>query len=160
MTTVKVVDLRCVGQVMWRLFIIEHFLLYIYIYTYIYVYVWFVASFVVENHCPGSFWAWLIKILWDFKSNWFHVDHLLVLLSSIEVYSMIDSSKRIGKFPEVLNFNRFFLKLNRFFPDIVENRQTLKRHILQWHLIILRFWFSIGRDGVVICWEWASLVWP
>ena len=32
---------------------------------------------------------------------------------SIEVYS-IDSSKMIGKFPEVLNFNMSFLKLNRF----------------------------------------------
>ena len=32
---------------------------------------------------------------------------------AFEVYS-IDSSKTIGKFPEVLNFNRSFLELNRF----------------------------------------------
>jgi hypothetical protein len=37
----------------------------------------------------------------------------LVLLYEIGVYS-INSSKRIGNFHAVLNFNRLFLKLNRF----------------------------------------------
>ena len=33
------------------------------------------------------------------------------------VYSFIDSSKMIGNSPKVSNFNRSFLKLNRFICD-------------------------------------------
>ena len=43
----------------------------------------------------------------DSISSRLHVDIFCVLISSFEVYS-IDSSKRIGNFPEVLNFNRSF----------------------------------------------------
>ena len=39
--------------------------------------------------------------------------HLSDLLDLFEVYS-IDSSKMSGNIPEVLNFNRVFLNLNRF----------------------------------------------
>ena len=48
------------------------------------------------------------------KSNRLYV-HILQFsfLKKIGVYS-INSSKTIGNFPEVLNFNRLFLKLNRF----------------------------------------------
>ena len=49
----------------------------------------------------------------DSKSNRLHVDIFRLCFHSFEVYS-IDSSKMIGKFPEVLNFNRLFRKLNRF----------------------------------------------
>ena len=41
-----------------------------------------------------------------------HVGHLPVFLYGFGVY-YIDSSEMFGKFPEVLHFNRLFLKLNR-----------------------------------------------
>ena len=51
----------------------------------------------------------------DSKSNRLHVDIFQFwCIHSFEVYSIIDSSKMIGKYSEVLNFNRLFLKLNGF----------------------------------------------
>ena len=48
----------------------------------------------------------------DSKSNRLHVDHIFgFCFHSFEVYS-IDSSQVIGKFLEVLNFNRLFLELH------------------------------------------------
>ena len=49
----------------------------------------------------------------DSKSNQLHVDIIRFGVDSFEVYS-IHSSKMIGKSPEVSNFSRLFLKLNRF----------------------------------------------
>ena len=63
----------------------------------------------------GNFWAYKVgQATSDFKSNRLHVDIFRFwCFHSFEVYS-IDSSKTIDEFPEVLNFNRLFLKLNRF----------------------------------------------
>ena len=47
------------------------------------------------------------------KSNQLHVDIFRFFFYLSQVYS-IDSSRMMGNFPEVLNFNRLFLKLNRF----------------------------------------------
>ena len=48
-------------------------------------------------------------------TGWLHVDIFRFwCFHSFEVYSSIDSSKMIGKFPDALNFNRLFLELNRF----------------------------------------------
>ena len=49
----------------------------------------------------------------DSKSNRLHVEILRFCFHTFDVFS-IESSKMIGKFPEVLNFNQLFLKLNRF----------------------------------------------
>ena len=49
----------------------------------------------------------------DSKSNWLHVDIFRFYFHSFEIYS-VDSSKLMGKFPEVLNLNRLFLELNQF----------------------------------------------
>ena len=49
----------------------------------------------------------------DFKSNRLHVDIFRFFFPSFEVYS-IDSSKTMGKFLEVLDFNRLILILNQF----------------------------------------------
>ena len=63
---------------------------------------------------------------WDLgvcKSNRLHVHILWFSFIKIGIYSMI-SSRMIGNFPTILNFNWLFLKLNRFicnylpgFPD-------------------------------------------
>ena len=55
---------------------------------------------------PGKFLGIVGQDPSDSKSNWLHVHIFPVLLYSFEVWS-IDSSKMIGKFLEVLNFNRF-----------------------------------------------------
>ena len=47
------------------------------------------------------------------KSNRLHTEIFLLLLKEIGVYS-IDSSKMMGNFPEVLNFNQLNLKLDWF----------------------------------------------
>ena len=47
------------------------------------------------------------------KSNRLHVDILRFSFIKLGVYS-IDSSKMVGNFLVVLNFNRLFLKINRF----------------------------------------------
>ena len=47
------------------------------------------------------------------ESNRLHVDILWVFLYEDGVY-FINSSKMIGNFPAVSNFNRLFLKINRF----------------------------------------------
>ena len=61
MAMVKVVDVTRVGQVMWRLFIIEHLLLYTYIYICVCMNEWFMASFVVENrHSKDTFYNALL----------------------------------------------------------------------------------------------------
>ena len=62
---------------------------------------------------PGKFLGIVGQGPSDSKSNWLHVDIFQFCFHSFEVYS-IDSFKKIGKFPEVLNFNRLCLKLNRF----------------------------------------------
>jgi hypothetical protein len=49
----------------------------------------------------------------DSKSSPLHVDIFRFSFHSFEAYSR-DSSKMMGNFREVLNFNRLFLKLNRF----------------------------------------------
>ena len=67
---------------------------------------------------PRAQWSgrFLGIIGWDpsvCKSNRLHVDILRFFLYYIGVYS-INSSKMIGNFPAVSNFNRLYLKLNRF----------------------------------------------
>ena len=47
----------------------------------------------------------------DFKFNRLHVDIFRFCFQPFEVCS-IDSSNIVGKFQEVLNYNRLFLKLN------------------------------------------------
>ena len=54
-------------------------------------------------------------------TGWLHVGIFPFFFHSFEVYS-IDSSKRIGNFHSVLNFNWLFLKLNLFicnYPPVV-----------------------------------------
>ena len=48
------------------------------------------------------------------KSNWLHVNILQFFFYESGVYS-IDSTKMVGNFPGILNFNRLFLKLKWFF---------------------------------------------
>ena len=62
---------------------------------------------------PGKFLGIVRQDPSDSESNRLHVDIFQFCSLSFEVYS-IDSSKMIGKFPEVSNFNRLNLKLNRF----------------------------------------------
>ena len=47
------------------------------------------------------------------KSNRWHVDMLRFSFTKLR-YILWNSSKMIGNFPAVLNFNQLFLKLNRF----------------------------------------------
>ena len=64
---------------------------------------------------PGSFGTYRVgQDPSDSESNRLRV-HILWFwcFHSSEVYSL-DSSKMIGKFPEVLNLNRLFFQLNRF----------------------------------------------
>ena len=49
-----------------------------------------------------------------YKSSRLHVDILRISFNKFWGVYSIDSSKMIGDFPAVLNFNRLFLKLNRF----------------------------------------------
>ena len=62
---------------------------------------------------PGKFLGIVGKDPSDSKCNQLHVDIFRVCFHSFEVYS-IDSPNITGNSPEVLNFNRLFLKLNRF----------------------------------------------
>ena len=62
---------------------------------------------------PGKFFGIVRQGPSDSESNRLHVDIFRFCSQSFEVYS-IDSSKMIGIFPEVSNFNRLNLKLNRF----------------------------------------------
>ena len=62
---------------------------------------------------PGKFLGIVGQDPSDSKSNRLHVDIFRFCFHSFEVYS-IDSSKMIGNSPEVSNFNRLNLKLNRF----------------------------------------------
>ena len=67
-----------------------------------------------ENQCPhGKFLGIVGQDPSVSESNRLHVDIFRFFFHSVEVYS-IDSSKMIGNSPEVFNFNRLFLKLNRF----------------------------------------------
>jgi hypothetical protein len=50
----------------------------------------------------------------DSKSTRLHVSMLWICFPLFEVYSSIESSKMIGNPFEVSNFDRLFLKLNRF----------------------------------------------
>ena len=64
---------------------------------------------------PGKFLDMIVgQDASDSKSNRLHVDIFRFCFHSFEVYSCIDSCKMIGKFPEVSNFNRLFLEVNRF----------------------------------------------
>ena len=47
------------------------------------------------------------------KSNWLHVDILRFFFIKLGYILYIDSSKLIGNFLAVFNFNRLYLKLNR-----------------------------------------------
>jgi hypothetical protein len=63
--------------------------------------------------CLGSFWAYSVgQAPSDSKPNRLHVDIFRICFYSFEVYSFIHSSKMVGNYPGVLNFNRLFLKLN------------------------------------------------
>ena len=62
---------------------------------------------------PGKFFGIVGEDPSDSKSNPLHVDIFRFCFHSFEVLSM-DSSKLFGNSPEVSNFNRLFLKLNRF----------------------------------------------
>ena len=61
---------------------------------------------------PGKFLGIVGQDPSDSNSNQLHVDIFRFCFHSFEVH-FIDSSKMIGKFPEVFNFNRLFLELNR-----------------------------------------------
>ena len=61
----------------------------------------------------GDFWAYSVEIRVFSKSNHVHADIFRFFLMILEVYAL-NSIKLMGNFPEVLNFNRSFLKLNRF----------------------------------------------
>ena len=79
------------------------------------------------TQCPGCFRAYIVvsQDPSDSKSSRFHVDICqFCVLHSFEVYS-INSSKMIGKFHEVLNFNRLFFELDRF---ICNEPPVLPRH--------------------------------
>ena len=63
---------------------------------------------------PMNFWVCIVgQDPSDSKSIRLHVDILRFGFHSSEIYS-IDSSKMIDNPPEVSNFNRLYLKLNRF----------------------------------------------
>ena len=62
---------------------------------------------------PGKFLGIVGQDPSDFKSNRLHVDIFRFCFYSFEVY-FIDSFEMVGTFPEILNFNWFFLELNRF----------------------------------------------
>ena len=68
--------------------------------------------FLVSKQCPGRFIGIISHDPRVSKSNRLHFVNFC-LLSEWEVYS-IDSSVMVGKFPEVLNFNWLYLKLNWF----------------------------------------------
>ena len=48
------------------------------------------------------------------KSNWLHVDILRFSFVKLAYILQIPQKCMMGNFPAVLNFNRLFLKLNRF----------------------------------------------
>ena len=77
-----------------------------------------------------TYYKWSERFLsiigWDpsvGKSNQLHVDILQFFLYTVGVYS-INSSKMIGNFPTVLNFNWFICNKLPVLPD----------HSLLWHL--------------------------
>ena len=75
---------------------------------------------------PGHFLGIVRQDPNDSTSDRSHVDIFRFCFHSFEVYSR-DSSKMIGKFPEVLNFNRLFLELNRFTcnqPPVLPGHRT------------------------------------
>jgi len=60
----------------------------------------------------GDFWTKSVKILVFLSPTGYHC-HLPVYLHQFEV-DLMDSSKEIGNFPEIYNFNWLFLKLTHF----------------------------------------------
>ena len=67
------------------------------------------------SQCPGSFWAYIVRQdPSDSKSNQLHVDIFQFCFYSFEEVYSVDSSKMIRNSPEISNFNRLDLKLNRF----------------------------------------------
>ena len=65
---------------------------------------------------PGKFLGIVGQDPSDSKSTRLHVDIFWFCFHSFKVY-FVDSSKMIGNSPEVSNFNRLFLKLNRFISN-------------------------------------------
>jgi hypothetical protein len=65
------------------------------------------------HQCPGIFLAKSVKIPVILNPTGEHVD---IFRFCLEAYS-IDSSKMTGNSPEVSNFNRLVLRLNRFICD-------------------------------------------
>ena len=69
-------------------------------------------------HCLGSIRAYRVgQYPSHSKFNRLHVDIFRFCCIHFKVFS-VDSHKMIGNSSKVFNFNRLFLKLNRFFPDI------------------------------------------
>jgi hypothetical protein len=66
------------------------------------------AHVTLAARCPGRFFSRYPIV---FKSNTLHAELFQVFFIESE-YISIDPSKIVGYFPEVLNFNRLFLKLN------------------------------------------------
>ena len=62
---------------------------------------------------PGRIWGIIGQDPSDSKSNRHHVEIFRFLIDWFR-YILQISSKMMGNFPEVLNFNRLFLKVNRF----------------------------------------------
>ena len=63
--------------------------------------------------CPERFLGVINRDPVVSNINWLHVDIFQLSFCEVEEYSS-DSSKLISNFPEVLDLNWLFLKLNRF----------------------------------------------
>jgi hypothetical protein len=70
------------------------------------------SSIMVAIHTKRRKWIDLTRCL-ESKSSRLHVDIFRFCFHSFELYA-IDSSILIGNSPEISNFNRLFLKLNRY----------------------------------------------
>ena len=63
---------------------------------------------------PGKFLGIVSQDPSDSKSNRLHVDIFRFCFHSFDIVYSIDSFKMISNLSKVSNFNRLFLKLNRF----------------------------------------------
>ena len=73
-----------------------------------------IATFTLSGEqCPGIFMGAISRCPCVFPSPTSYLLMIFGSLYEIGVYS-INSSKMMGNFPEVLNFNWLFLKLNQF----------------------------------------------
>ena len=66
-----------------------------------------------EMQCPERFLGIISRDPVVSNTNWLHVDIFQLSFCEVEEYSS-DSSNLISNFPEVLDLNWLFLKLNRF----------------------------------------------